>query len=115
MNSLTRLGTIGLSSMLLIGSLALALPEPAHAWSSGGYRGYSSHGYSHHRRSHSTRRYRSNRSYTYRSARQSCSPVSKTVRIDGRLRTVAGSRCYDRHGNPYIKRGSRRLGGHYQD
>ncbi len=114
MNSLTRLGTIGLSSMLLIGSLGLVSPEPAHAWSSGGYRGHSSHGYGHHRRSHSSRRYRSHRSYTYRSVPKSCSPVSKTVRIDGRLRTVTGSRCYDRHGNPYIKGGSRRLGGGYQ-
>jgi len=114
-NSLPNRGKTGLFSILLIGSLALLSPDPANAWSKGGYRGYSGYGYSHHRRSHSSHRYRSNRSYSYRSSPRSCSRVSKTVRIDGRLRKVTGNRCYDSHGNPYIRRGSRRLGGYYAD
>lgn len=115
MNSLPSLGKIAVSSILLISSLALFSPEPAHAWSKGGYRGYSSYSYSHNRPSRSSRRYRSSRSYSYHGGSRSCSRVSKTVRIDGRLRKVTGSRCYDRHGNPYIRRGSRRLGGYYTD
>lgn len=109
------LGRAGIGAWLIVSAMALMAPEPVHAWSIGGYRGSSSYGFSHHRSSHSNHRSRSPRSYRHHSGSRSCSRVSKTVRIDGRLREVTGSRCYDRHGNPYIKRGSRRLGGYYSD
>ena len=105
----------GIGAWLIISAMALMTPEPVHAWSTGGHRGYSIYGYSDHRPGHSSRRYRSPRSYRHHSGSHSCSRVSKTVRIDGRLREVTGSRCYDRYGNPYIKRGSRRLGGYSSD
>ncbi|NBC49624.1 MAG: hypothetical protein GVY22_16940 [Gammaproteobacteria bacterium] len=108
------LGRAGIGAWLIISTMALMAPEPVHAWSTGGYRGYSSYGYSHHRSSHSKHRSRSPRSYHHHSGSHRCSRVSKTVRLDGRLRAVTGTRCYDRYGNPYIKRGSRRLGGDYR-
>ena len=109
------LGRAGISAWLIISGMALLAPEPVHAWSTGGYRSDSSYGDSHHRSSHSNHRSRSPRTDHHHSGSHGCSRVSKTVRIDGRLREVTGSRCYDRHGNPYIKRGSRRLGGYYSD
>ncbi|MCF7980200.1 MAG: hypothetical protein K9L82_19750 [Chromatiaceae bacterium] len=109
------LGRAGIGTWLIVSAMALMAPESVHAWSTGGHRGSSIYGYSYHRPGHSSHRYRRPRSYRHHSGSRSCSRVSKTVRIDGRLREVTGSRCYDRHGNPYIKRGSRRLGGYYSD
>lgn len=109
------LGRTGISAWLIVSAMAYLAPEPVHAWVTGGYRGYSSYGFSHHRPSHSNRRYRSTRAHRHYSGSRGCNRVSKTISIDGRLRQVTGSRCYDRHGNPYIKPGSRRLGGYYSN
>ena len=42
-----------------------------------------------------------------------CRKVTKQAYQDGRLAKIAGKLCYDRHGNPYIVKGSRHVVRYY--